>query len=150
MTKTPGKNPTPQNPKEKRREEESEITSTVTGGVNTPHYSDRWNWNQSFGGASSSGWQDWNRHWRLDSVEFRYTDETLVDPSGLLQVGPSGPNNNYQIAPRVHSNTITGPSGLYRNWPMGRKQNLFSPSGSYACPSGPYKSWAYLAPTKPV
>ena len=28
-----------------------------------PHYSDRWNWNQSSGGASSSGWQDWSRYW---------------------------------------------------------------------------------------
>ena len=66
----------------------------------------------------------------------------VVDPSGLPQVGPSGPNNNYQMAPRAHSNTV-------RSWPFGPIQklahraqtNLFSPSGSYAGPSGPYESW---------
>ena len=36
MTKTQGKNPTPQNPKEKRRKKASETTTTNTGGVNTP------------------------------------------------------------------------------------------------------------------
>ena len=106
-----------------------------------PVYSDRWNWNQSSGGASASGWQDSNRYWRLYPEELRYTDETLVDPSGLPQVGPSGPNNNYQMAPQAHSNTEAGPSGPHRNWPIGHKHNLFSPSGSYAGPPGPYKSW---------
>ena len=45
------------------------------------------------------------------------------------------------MAPRAHSNTEACPSGPHRNWPIGHKQNLFSPSGSYAGPSGPYKSW---------
>ena len=110
-----------------------------------PHYSDRWhdNWkNQSPGGASSSGWQDWSRYWRLDSSK-RYTDEVQVDPSGLSQAGPSGPHGNdknYQMAPRAHRKLELSPSGTHRNIYTDRAQNLPSPSGSNVGPSGPYKS----------
>ena len=112
-----------------------------------PRYSDRWNWNQSSGGASSSGWQDRSRDWRLDSETQRHTDKTQVDPSGRFQVGPSGPhnnNNNYQMAPRAHSNEEPSPSGTHKNCYLEHTQNLSSPSGSYVGPSGPYKSWPTL------
>ena len=63
-TKTRDKNPTPQNPREKRREKASAIMYEYeykAWGSQFPHYGDRWDWNPSSGGASSSGWQDWNR-----------------------------------------------------------------------------------------